>query len=104
MPAITTTSPGWACSIAARIARRPAQGAYTYGFTRVDTLSGQLNGMTLLLLATWFAVLGVRRLVNPVQSVHGGVVGVVAIVVAGASLFGKFSSAREAAAPIGAQL
>ena len=49
--------------IAARIARRPAQGAYTYGFTRVDTLSGQLNGMTLLLLATWFAVLGVRRLV-----------------------------------------
>ncbi|HZY77144.1 MAG TPA: cation diffusion facilitator family transporter [Jatrophihabitantaceae bacterium] len=80
--------------IAARIARRPAQGAYTYGFTRVDTLSGQLNGMTLLLLATWFAVLGVRRLVNPVQSVHGGVVGVVAIVGVAVNLLATWLAGR----------
>ena len=37
---------------------RPARGAYTYGFARVDALSGQANGITLLLLAAWFTVRG----------------------------------------------
>lgn len=64
--------------VAARIARRPAQGAYTYGFARVDALSGQANGITLLLLAVWFAVFGVQRLIHP-TGVHGGVVSVVAL-------------------------
>ncbi|MDT4942703.1 MAG: cobalt-zinc-cadmium efflux system protein, partial [Pseudonocardiales bacterium] len=63
--------------IASRLAERPARGAYTYGFARVDALSGQANGITLLLLAAWFTVEGVRRLVDP-PSVHGGVVAVVA--------------------------
>jgi cobalt-zinc-cadmium efflux system protein len=63
--------------VAARLARRPAQGAYTYGFARVDALSGQANGITLLLLAVWFTVEGIRRLVDP-SAVHGGVVAVVA--------------------------
>ena len=65
--------------IAAGIARRPARGAYTYGFARVDALSGQANGITLLLLAVWFEVVAVRRLVHPVD-VHGGVVATVAVV------------------------
>ncbi|MDT4920423.1 MAG: cobalt-zinc-cadmium efflux system protein [Pseudonocardiales bacterium] len=65
--------------IASRLAERPARGAYTYGFARVDALSGQANGITLLLLAAWFTVEGVRRLVDP-PSVHGGVVAVVAAV------------------------
>ncbi|MGN6608915.1 MAG: cation diffusion facilitator family transporter [Jatrophihabitans sp.] len=65
--------------IAARIADRPARGAYTYGFTRVDALSGQANGITLLLLAVWFTVEGIRRLVYP-GAVTGGVVAVVAVV------------------------
>ena len=65
--------------LAARVARRPARGAYTYGFARVDALSGQANGITLLLLATWFAVVAVRRLIHP-GVVHGGVVAVVAAV------------------------
>jgi cobalt-zinc-cadmium efflux system protein len=65
--------------IAARIARRPARGAYTYGFARVDALSGQANGITLLLLAAWFAVVAVRRLIDP-GTVHGGVVSAVAAV------------------------
>ena len=64
---------------ASRIAQRPAKGAYTYGFSRVDALSGQASGITLLLLAVWFAVEAIRRLVNPDQ-VHGGVVTVVALV------------------------
>jgi cobalt-zinc-cadmium efflux system protein len=65
--------------IAARIAQRPAQGAYTYGFARVDALSGQANGITLLLLALWFTVEGILRLVHP-SGVHGGIVATVAIV------------------------
>ena len=63
--------------VAARLARRPARGAYTYGFARVDALSGQANGITLLLLAVWFTVEGIRRLVDP-PAVHGGVVALVA--------------------------
>jgi cobalt-zinc-cadmium efflux system protein len=51
--------------VAARIARRPARGAYTYGFARVDALSGQASGITLLLLALWFVVEAVRRLIHP---------------------------------------
>src|SRR4051812_50189396 len=71
--------------IAARIARRPARGAYTYGFARVDALSGQANGITLLLLAAWFAVVAVRRLIDP-DVVHGGVVAVVAAVGVGVNV------------------
>jgi cobalt-zinc-cadmium efflux system protein len=65
--------------IAARIARRPAQGAYTYGYVRVDALSGQANGITLILLAVWFTVESIRRLLHP-GDVAGGVVTVVALV------------------------
>jgi cobalt-zinc-cadmium efflux system protein len=72
-------------AIAARVAQRPAKGAYTYGFARVDALSGQANGITLVLLAAWFTVEGIRRLVDP-QPVHGGVVAVVAAVGAAANL------------------
>ena len=64
--------------ISARIARRPARGAYTYGFSRVDALSGQANGITLVLLAGWFGVEAVHRLVHP-SAVHAGVVTVVAL-------------------------
>ena len=63
---------------ASRIAQRPPSGAYTYGFARVDALSGQANGITLVLLAVWFTVEAVRRLVSP-AGVHGGVVSVVAV-------------------------
>ena len=64
---------------ASRIAQRPAAGAYTYGFARVDALSGQANGITLLLLAAWFTVEAVRRLITP-SGVHGAVVSAVAVV------------------------
>jgi cobalt-zinc-cadmium efflux system protein len=65
--------------IASRIAQRPARGAFTYGFARVDALSGQASGITLILLAIWFAVTAVRRLFDP-SDVHGGVVTVVALI------------------------
>jgi cobalt-zinc-cadmium efflux system protein len=64
--------------VASRVAERPAQGAYTFGFARVDALSGQANGITLVLLAVWFTFEGIRRLVHP-GAVHGGIVTVVAV-------------------------
>lgn len=68
--------------VASRLAQRPARGAYTYGFTRIDALSAQANGITLLLLACWFGFEAIRRLVDPPR-VHGGwVLGVALIGIA----------------------
>lgn len=79
--------------IASRIAQRPAKGAYTYGFARVDALSGQANGITLLLLAIWFVFEGVRRLIDP-GAVHGGVVAVVALVGAAVNVLATWLTSR----------
>ncbi|HEY3737007.1 MAG TPA: cation diffusion facilitator family transporter [Jatrophihabitans sp.] len=64
---------------AAHLVRRPARGAFTYGFARVDALSGQINGVTLILLAIWFVVEAVRRLVHP-QIADGAPMTIVALV------------------------
>jgi cobalt-zinc-cadmium efflux system protein len=64
--------------VASRIAERPARGAFTYGFARADALSGQANGITLVLLAIWFVIEGVRRMLHPAP-VIGGVVALVAV-------------------------
>ena len=64
---------------ASKIAERPARGAYTYGFARVDALAGQANGITLLLLAVWCAVEAVRRLANPPDT-SGAVMTLVAVI------------------------
>ena len=50
---------------AARIATRPAAGAFTFGFGRAEILSAQVNGAALFLLAGVIAVEGVRRLGSP---------------------------------------
>lgn len=78
---------------ASRIAQRPAAGAYTYGFARVDALSGQANGITLLLLAVWFTVEAARRLISP-TGVHGGVVSIVAVVGVFANLLATWLAAH----------
>ena len=65
--------------IASRIVQRPARGAFTYGFARVDALSGQASGITLMLLAVWFTVEAVGRLFAP-AGVHGGTVTIVALI------------------------
>jgi cobalt-zinc-cadmium efflux system protein len=65
--------------IAVRIAVRPAKGRYSFGFARVDALSGQASGITLVLLAIWFTVEAIRRLIHP-AAVEGGVVVVVALI------------------------
>jgi cobalt-zinc-cadmium efflux system protein len=64
---------------AARLARRPAQGGFTFGFRRAEILSAQLNGATLVALAVVIVVEGIARIADPPE-VEGLVVLVVAIV------------------------
>jgi cobalt-zinc-cadmium efflux system protein len=65
--------------LASKIAARPARGAFTYGFSRVDALSGQANGITLLLLAFWFLIEAVDRFMHPPE-VSGGAMTVIALI------------------------
>jgi cobalt-zinc-cadmium efflux system protein len=63
---------------ALRIAARPARGAMTYGFQRVEVLAAQANGITLLLLAAGIVYSAIVRLVSP-PSVAGQAMLVVAL-------------------------
>jgi len=65
--------------VASKIVERPARGPFTYGFARVDALSGQASGITLLLLAAWFTVEAILRLIHP-RPADGAVMSVVAVV------------------------
>jgi cobalt-zinc-cadmium efflux system protein len=64
---------------AAGLARRPATRALTFGFGRVEILSAQLNGATLLVLGAVILVAGIRRVINP-PDVDGTLVLIVALV------------------------
>jgi cobalt-zinc-cadmium efflux system protein len=50
---------------AARLARRPARGALTYGLGRAEILSAQSNGVLLLVLALVIVYVAIRRLLAP---------------------------------------
>jgi cobalt-zinc-cadmium efflux system protein len=65
--------------VAARLAARPAKGAFTFGLGRAEILSAQINGAALFLLAGAIAIEGVRRLGSPPE-VDGGIVIVVGAV------------------------
>jgi cobalt-zinc-cadmium efflux system protein len=64
--------------IAIRLSRRPPRGAMTFGLKRVEILSAQVNGVTLLVLAAVIGIEAVRRLIDP-PSVEGGLVLFVAL-------------------------
>jgi cobalt-zinc-cadmium efflux system protein len=64
--------------VAIRLAKRPAEGRMTFGLKRVEILSAQINGITLLVLAAIIAIEGIRRLFDP-PGVDGGLVLVVAL-------------------------
>jgi cobalt-zinc-cadmium efflux system protein len=69
--------------LAIRLAAKPPAGGFTYGFKRVEILSAQANGITLLLLAVYFVYEAVSRLIHPPE-VKGALVlitGVVGIIV-----------------------
>ena len=51
--------------VALRLAARPAAGAMTFGLKRVEILSAQANGVTLLVLAGFIAYEAVQRLLAP---------------------------------------
>lgn len=64
--------------LAMRLAARPARGAMTFGLRRVEILSAQANGVTLLILACFIVYDAVRRLVVP-PHVHGALMLAVAL-------------------------
>lgn len=64
--------------IAIRLSKRPAEGRMTFGLKRVEILSAQINGITLLVLAAIIALEGIRRLFDP-PGVDGGLVLIVAL-------------------------
>ncbi|MGP8241486.1 MAG: cation diffusion facilitator family transporter [Solirubrobacteraceae bacterium] len=64
--------------VALRLAARPAAGAMTFGFRRVEILSAQANGVTLLILAVLITYEAVRRLFAP-PHVHAGLMLLVAL-------------------------
>ena len=64
--------------VASTMAARPAAGRWTYGYSRLEILAAQANGITLGLIALWVIWSAVHRLVDP-RDVRGGLVLVVAL-------------------------
>jgi cobalt-zinc-cadmium efflux system protein len=64
---------------AARLARRPARGRWTFGLARAEVLSAAANGITLLVVAGIVTFEAVRRLIHPAP-VAGATVIIVAAV------------------------
>jgi cobalt-zinc-cadmium efflux system protein len=64
--------------IASRMAARPARGRWTFGYSRLEILAAQANGITLGLVALWVVWSAVHRLISP-EDVRGGLVLVVAL-------------------------
>jgi cobalt-zinc-cadmium efflux system protein len=79
--------------VALRFARRPAKGAMTYGFKRVEILSAMANGITLLVFALLITVEAIRRLFGP-PHVRAGLILVVALVGAAVNLLATWTLAR----------
>jgi cobalt-zinc-cadmium efflux system protein len=64
--------------VAIRLAARPAEGRMTFGLKRVEILSAQANGVTLLVLAAIIGIEAARRLFDP-PAVEGGLMLAVAL-------------------------
>jgi cobalt-zinc-cadmium efflux system protein len=79
--------------VASAMAARPAAGRWTYGYSRLEILAAQANGITLGLLAVWIVWSAVHRLVDP-HDVRGGLVLVVALAGALASVAASVVLAR----------
>ncbi len=79
--------------VAISLAARPARGAMTFGFRRVEILSAQANGVTLLVLAAFIAYEAIRRLFDP-PVVHGWLILIVALVGVLVNLLATWTLAR----------
>ncbi|HEY7952535.1 MAG TPA: cation diffusion facilitator family transporter [Solirubrobacteraceae bacterium] len=51
--------------VALRMARRPAAGAMTFGWRRIEIIAAAVNGATLLVLAVAIVISAVQRLISP---------------------------------------
>src|SRR5207248_9921379 len=84
---------------AARLASKPARGAMTYGLGRVEILSAQANGVTLLVLALVIVYDAIRRLVSPPVVQGWAMVGValagIAVNLLAARILARHSHARS---------
>jgi len=79
--------------VAAAMAARPAAGRWTFGYSRLEILAAQANGITLGLLALWVIWSAVHRLVSP-EDVRGGLVLVVALAGVAVSLVASLVLSR----------
>ena len=79
--------------IAVGLAQRPAKGAMTYGLGRVEILSAQANGVTLLVLAAFVVYEAIHRLVSP-PHVRAGLILAIAIVGLAINLAASWTLAR----------
>jgi cobalt-zinc-cadmium efflux system protein len=64
--------------VASAMAARPAAGRWTFGYSRLEILAAQANGITLGLIALWVVWSAAHRLVDP-HDVRGGLVLLVAL-------------------------
>jgi cobalt-zinc-cadmium efflux system protein len=78
---------------ASAMAARPAAGRWTFGYSRLEILAAQVNGITLGLIAIWIVWSAIHRLINP-HDVRGGLVLVVALGGAAVSLLASVVLAR----------
>lgn len=79
--------------VASAMAARPAVGRWTFGYSRLEILAAQANGLTLGLIAIWIVWSAVHRLIDP-HNVRGGLVLVVAAGGALVSLLASLVLAR----------
>jgi cobalt-zinc-cadmium efflux system protein len=79
---------------AAAMAARPAVGRWTYGYSRLEILAAQANGITLGLLALWIVWSAIHRLINP-HDVRGGLVLAVALAGVAVSVAASLVLARS---------
>jgi cobalt-zinc-cadmium efflux system protein len=79
--------------VAARMAVRPAAGRWTFGYSRLEILAAQANGLTLGLVALWIVWSAAHRLASP-EDVRGGLVLVVAVAGVAVSLAASLVLAR----------
>jgi cobalt-zinc-cadmium efflux system protein len=85
--------------ITSRVSERPPRGAFTFGFTRVDALSAQGNGITLLALSVWFVIEGVRRLIDPPEVPSASVL-IVAVIGIGMNVLAVILAGRASRASL----
>jgi len=79
--------------VAATMAARPAAGRWTFGYSRLEILAAQANGITLGLIALWVVWSAVHRLLDP-HVVRGGLVLAVALAGVAVSLVASLLLAR----------